>query len=162
MKKPAELDFMRVCGLCGGVGWEGLEPSTNALKGRCSTIELPTRWRRGRLMRFARVAILKIIKFSGRDFTPPRFSKFLNASSVESMFPPCLEIFHCPPAQTNSRMRRLCGLQPPGCCDAFLLWSLCLAAQGSGERWNCLSRAWRGYLQYSQGHGTCLSGFSFA
>jgi hypothetical protein len=25
------------------VGWEGLEPSTNALKGRCSTIELPTR-----------------------------------------------------------------------------------------------------------------------
>ena len=26
-----------------GVGWEGLEPSTNALKGRCSTIELPTR-----------------------------------------------------------------------------------------------------------------------
>ena len=24
------------------VGWEGLEPSTNALKGRCSTIELPT------------------------------------------------------------------------------------------------------------------------
>ena len=29
-----------------GVGWEGLEPSTNALKGRCSTIELPTRCRR--------------------------------------------------------------------------------------------------------------------
>ena len=26
-----------------GLGWEGLEPSTNALKGRCSTIELPTR-----------------------------------------------------------------------------------------------------------------------
>ncbi len=26
-----------------GVGWEGLEPSTNALKGHCSTIELPTR-----------------------------------------------------------------------------------------------------------------------
>jgi len=26
----------------GAVGWEGLEPSTNALKGRCSTIELPT------------------------------------------------------------------------------------------------------------------------
>ena len=25
------------------VGWEGLEPSTNALKGRCSTVELPTR-----------------------------------------------------------------------------------------------------------------------
>lgn len=24
------------------VGWDGLEPSTNALKGRCSTIELPT------------------------------------------------------------------------------------------------------------------------
>jgi hypothetical protein len=24
------------------LGWEGLEPSTNALKGRCSTIELPT------------------------------------------------------------------------------------------------------------------------
>ncbi len=24
------------------VGWEGLEPSTNALKGHCSTIELPT------------------------------------------------------------------------------------------------------------------------
>ena len=31
----------------GGVGWEGLEPSTNALKGRCSTIELPTRERLG-------------------------------------------------------------------------------------------------------------------
>ncbi len=27
-----------------GVGWDGLEPSTNALKGRCSTIELPTRF----------------------------------------------------------------------------------------------------------------------
>jgi hypothetical protein len=26
-----------------GVGWLGLEPRTNALKGRCSTIELPTR-----------------------------------------------------------------------------------------------------------------------
>ena len=26
-----------------GVGWVGLEPTTNALKGRCSTIELPTR-----------------------------------------------------------------------------------------------------------------------
>jgi hypothetical protein len=26
-----------------GVGWAGLEPATNALKGRCSTIELPTR-----------------------------------------------------------------------------------------------------------------------
>ena len=25
------------------VGWAGLEPATNALKGRCSTIELPTR-----------------------------------------------------------------------------------------------------------------------
>ncbi len=27
------------------VGWVGLEPTTNALKGRCSTIELPTRKR---------------------------------------------------------------------------------------------------------------------
>ena len=27
----------------GGLGWVGLEPTTNALKGRCSTIELPTR-----------------------------------------------------------------------------------------------------------------------
>jgi hypothetical protein len=26
-----------------GMGWVGLEPTTNALKGRCSTIELPTR-----------------------------------------------------------------------------------------------------------------------
>ena len=25
------------------VGWAGLEPATNGLKGRCSTIELPTR-----------------------------------------------------------------------------------------------------------------------
>jgi hypothetical protein len=25
------------------VGWVGLEPTTNALKGRCSTVELPTR-----------------------------------------------------------------------------------------------------------------------
>ena len=25
------------------VGWAGLEPATNALKGRCSTSELPTR-----------------------------------------------------------------------------------------------------------------------
>ena len=40
MKKPAELDFMRVCGLCWGVGWEGLEPSTNALKGHCLQIEI--------------------------------------------------------------------------------------------------------------------------
>jgi hypothetical protein len=24
------------------MGWVGLEPTTNALKGRCSTIELPT------------------------------------------------------------------------------------------------------------------------
>ena len=30
------------------MGWEGLEPSTNALKGRCSTIELPTRPGRGK------------------------------------------------------------------------------------------------------------------
>ena len=28
------------CPLFVMVGWEGLEPSTNALKGRCSTIEL--------------------------------------------------------------------------------------------------------------------------
>ena len=40
-KNPVERDFMWVCGPCGEVGWEGLEPSTNALKGRCSTIELP-------------------------------------------------------------------------------------------------------------------------
>lgn len=26
------------------MGRVGLEPTTNALKGRCSTIELPTRW----------------------------------------------------------------------------------------------------------------------
>jgi hypothetical protein len=26
-----------------GLGWVGIEPTTNALKGRCSTIELPTR-----------------------------------------------------------------------------------------------------------------------
>ena len=45
-KKPAELGFMRVCQCLRGLGWEGLEPSTNALKGRCSTIELPTRKRR--------------------------------------------------------------------------------------------------------------------
>jgi hypothetical protein len=25
------------------LGWAGLEPAANALKGRCSTIELPTR-----------------------------------------------------------------------------------------------------------------------
>ena len=30
------------------LGWAGLEPATNALKGRCSTIELPTRLRRNR------------------------------------------------------------------------------------------------------------------
>jgi hypothetical protein len=28
------------------MGWVGLEPTTNALKGRCSTIELPTRVRK--------------------------------------------------------------------------------------------------------------------
>ncbi len=32
-----------------GVGWERLELSTNALKGRCSTIELPTRQTRENL-----------------------------------------------------------------------------------------------------------------
>ena len=68
-KNPVERDFMWVCGPCGEVGWEGLEPSTNALKGRCSTIELPTRWRGGRLVVCCRVAILKIIKNCRRDFT---------------------------------------------------------------------------------------------
>jgi hypothetical protein len=28
------------------MGWAGLEPAANALKGRCSTIELPTRSKR--------------------------------------------------------------------------------------------------------------------
>jgi hypothetical protein len=28
------------------MGWVGLEPTTNALKGRCSTVELPTRVRK--------------------------------------------------------------------------------------------------------------------
>ena len=51
-KKPAELDFMRVCKSGRGVGWEGLEPSTNALKGRCSTIELPTRAGKNRYILF--------------------------------------------------------------------------------------------------------------
>ena len=37
---------MRVCECLRGLGWVGLEPTTNALKGRCSTIELPTRERR--------------------------------------------------------------------------------------------------------------------
>ena len=42
-RKLAEPIFMGGCECLSGVGWEGLEPSTNALKGRCSTIELPTR-----------------------------------------------------------------------------------------------------------------------
>src|SRR4051812_32292411 len=33
-----------------GGGWVGLEPTTNALKGRCSTIELPTRTERSVLI----------------------------------------------------------------------------------------------------------------
>ena len=32
-----------------GMGWAGLEPATNALKGRCSTIELPTRLRQEKI-----------------------------------------------------------------------------------------------------------------
>ena len=60
---------MRLCKEGRGVGWEGLEPSTNALKGRCSTIELPTRWKGGKLVVCSPVAILKIIKNSGCDFT---------------------------------------------------------------------------------------------
>ncbi len=48
------------CPLFVMVGWEGLEPSTNALKGRCSTIELPThRPRRNVLACFARSVPLK-------------------------------------------------------------------------------------------------------
>jgi hypothetical protein len=38
-----EARFPVKMGLQMGVGWVGLEPTTNALKGRCSTIELPTR-----------------------------------------------------------------------------------------------------------------------
>ena len=34
------------------LGWAGLEPATNALKGRCSTIELPTRAGRTFLIHF--------------------------------------------------------------------------------------------------------------
>jgi hypothetical protein len=34
------------------VGWVGLEPTTNALKGRCSTIELPTRVGRNVVIQF--------------------------------------------------------------------------------------------------------------
>src|SRR5947209_3083730 len=33
---------MRDASFAGTLGWVGLEPTTNALKGRCSTIELPT------------------------------------------------------------------------------------------------------------------------
>ena len=36
MKKPAELGFMRVCQCLWGLGWVGLEPTTNALKGMLS------------------------------------------------------------------------------------------------------------------------------
>ena len=37
-----------ICKPCSGrfLGWVGLEPTTNALKGRCSTIELPTQIRK--------------------------------------------------------------------------------------------------------------------
>jgi hypothetical protein len=41
---PAHLKFRHFSSgvVWKGVGWVGLEPTTNALKGRCSTIELPT------------------------------------------------------------------------------------------------------------------------
>ena len=40
----ARITFIyQLLGVIHRVGWVGLEPTTNALKGRCSTIELPTR-----------------------------------------------------------------------------------------------------------------------
>src|SRR4051812_29507926 len=44
------VDFPWGKGCSVGVGWVGLEPTTNALKGRCSTIELPTRAERNVLI----------------------------------------------------------------------------------------------------------------
>ncbi len=41
------------------MGWVGLEPTTNALKGHCSTIELPTR-----------LEEMRTISFLPRDATP--------------------------------------------------------------------------------------------
>jgi hypothetical protein len=40
----------------GNMGWVGLEPTTNALKGRCSTIELPTLGKRTRTVLLKRIA----------------------------------------------------------------------------------------------------------
>ena len=39
-KKPAEIGFMRVRQGLRDLGWLGLEPRTNALKGRCLQIEI--------------------------------------------------------------------------------------------------------------------------
>ena len=38
-----------------GLGWVGLEPTTNALKGRCSTIELPTLGKRSGTVSLKRI-----------------------------------------------------------------------------------------------------------
>ena len=41
--EPSQSTFEQAPTMKRKVGWVGLEPTTNALKGRCSTIELPTR-----------------------------------------------------------------------------------------------------------------------
>lgn len=49
------------------VGREGLEPSTNGLKGHCSTIELPTRgkWENRKFT----VIMQAVFEYEGRFFT---------------------------------------------------------------------------------------------
>ena len=42
-KKTRRISIHAGCEVFRGLGWVGLEPTTNALKGHCSTIELPTR-----------------------------------------------------------------------------------------------------------------------
>ncbi len=54
---PATADWLEERKLnpqLSNLGWAGLEPAANALKGRCSTIELPTRARERFLIQFER------------------------------------------------------------------------------------------------------------
>ena len=52
------------------MGWVGLEPTTNALKGRCSTIELPTRiGERGELIKVT-VGTVQVSKLHITEFQP--------------------------------------------------------------------------------------------
>ena len=69
------------------VGWVGLEPTTNALKGRCSTIELPTPGKRSGTVSLKRSVASA---FEGAAYANQRsFSQSSSTPLLHHSLPPC-------------------------------------------------------------------------